>query len=134
MKSNIIPLLLLFVTVGCGGPKKVPVEGKVVWGDGSDAVELVGGAVEFNSEEPRFSARGEIRPDATFRMDTDGPNDGVPLGTYRVLVTEPFRDPDRRGPPPLLDPRFHDFTTSGLQVTVEPGIPPVTLTVERIQR
>jgi hypothetical protein len=127
--------LILAVAVGCG-TKKHPVEGKVVWSDGSAAKELAGGMVVFESTQAPLSARGEIREDGSFRLTTEVPNDGVPVGEYRVLVSQsrPESDGITRPPPPPMDRRFEDFKTSGLTYKVEPGKNEPVLKVERATR
>src|SRR5947209_5023568 len=69
----------LVCCAGCGS-NTYPVEGKVVWADGSPITELAGGMVQFESEKltPNVSARGTIQPDGTFRIGTHNPDDGAP--------------------------------------------------------
>jgi hypothetical protein len=133
-------LLVVFVLTltgpaGCGA-KKYPVEGKVVWADGTAAKELAGGMVIFESTQAPLSARGEVREDGSFRLTTEVPDDGVPPGEYRVLVSQSRPEPDgiTRPPPPPMDPRFEDFKTSGLTYTVQPGKNEAVLKVERAKR
>jgi hypothetical protein len=114
------------------------VEGKVVWKDGSPATELAGSSVLFEHAEADTSARGTIQPDGSFRLTTNQPDDGALPGEHKVLVIEMGRQM-AGGPdssliaPGKMDSRFSDFGSSGLKVTVKPGVNPVTLTVERHQ-
>src|SRR5213592_1553362 len=83
-------LWLLTVCVGCGGQPKYPVEGKVVFKDGTP---LPGGMVVFSPVDPagRSGARGYIQADGTFQLSMDQTNDGTLEGRYRVLVVPPPR-------------------------------------------
>ncbi|MBA4065904.1 MAG: hypothetical protein C0501_19730 [Isosphaera sp.] len=122
--------VVALVAAGCAGPTHVPVAGSVVWADGAPAVELAGGAVEFESADRLRSARGEIGPDATFSLSTSTPGDGVPPGEYLVVVVPP--PPPGEAPSRLIDPRFCKFDTSGLTHTVRPE--PNTGVVLRVAR
>jgi hypothetical protein len=120
---------------GCGS-KTYPVEGKVVFSDGKAAAELAGGSVVFESHATRISAAGEIRPDGGFRLTTEKKDDGAPPGKYKVIVTPPDPDTAQDDRPqgrrkPLLDPKFHSFEKSGIEVTVEPRRNQINVTVER---
>jgi hypothetical protein len=111
---------LLFAAVGCG-PRLHPVRGTVTYDDGKPVTE---GLVVFESsdQEPASMARGEIRADGSYELGTYRPGDGAKAGKYRVLVA-PKSDPnavDKPKPPPF-DPRFADFSTSGLEVEVKAG-------------
>jgi hypothetical protein len=132
-----VALLLTAFSSGCGGGIH-PVEGTVVWGDGSPAKELEGSQVVFDLPEKHTSARGIIQADGTFRLTTTRPNDGAPAGEYQVGVIEtrkPLGGPDSPAiAPGVMDVRFYDPATSGLRATVKPGTNKVTLTVERARR
>ena len=82
-----VVLLSLLLAGGCG-PGMHPVEGKVVWQDGSPATELAGGNVIFDQPEKRISARGFIETDGTFRLSTNRPNDGAVAGEHKVSIIE----------------------------------------------
>src|SRR5438046_90309 len=75
----------LLATAGCGAGK-YPVEGKVVYKDGSPCT---GGMVLFESLDSKVktSSRGFIQKDGSFHMSTEHDKDGVPEGHYRVMVT-----------------------------------------------
>jgi len=123
---------LLFCLIGCG-PRYHPVEGKVVWKDGSAAIELQGGSVEFESEDAKRSARGVIDKDGAFRMSSLKPGDGLLVGNYKVVVIEPptfFESPVH-----ILDPRFCRYATSNLNYTVKAsGNKDVVFEVERAKQ
>ncbi len=114
--------LLLLAAAGCG-PRLYPVRGKVALADGRPVTE---GMVVFERKgeaKEAVTARGEIQPDGSYRLSTHRPGDGAPPGTYRVLVA-PKTDPnavDRAPQPPPFDPRYADFSTSGLECEVKAG-------------
>src|SRR5437763_1972773 len=54
-------VVLLMLASGCGGDP-YPVDGHVVWKDGSPAKELAGAQVVFELPEKQTSARGVIQP------------------------------------------------------------------------
>jgi hypothetical protein len=130
----LLAALLLSSTSGCGAAK-YPVEGKVVWMDGTPAKELAGGMVVFESTEAPKAARGVIQEDGSFRLTTERPDDGAAPGPYRVLVIQPEPDDSIRPRPPLaMDMRFGAFETSGLTYTVQPGKNEPVFKVERFRR
>jgi len=131
-------VFLAWALSGCASGGPYPVEGTVVWKDGSPAKELEGSQVVFDLPEKHTSARGVIEADGTFRLTTTKPNDGALAGEYKVLVLETRKQiggPDSSNiAPGVLDSRYYDPRTSDLQATVKPGINKITLTVERTPR
>ena len=128
--------ILAMLLCGCGSGL-YPVEGKVVWKDGSPATELAGSIVTF--EGPETSSIGSIQPDATFQLTTHNPNDGAPPGEYEVVVIEVGRKalPGGDGTmmaPGIIDSKFSQLGASGLKATVVGGENKITLTVERAPR
>ena len=119
-----LPLIAIALpTTGCNssGPEVYPVSGKVVYPDGSPMPE---GMVEFEAMEGEFSgrnARGVIQTDGTFVLTTQEPDDGAVAGRHRAIVREPYRNLgfNEEGPPPLIDPLFARYETSGLEFTVK---------------
>jgi hypothetical protein len=110
--------LLLVGVIGCGS-KLYPARGTVTYADGSPVTE---GFVVFESkgQEPRTTARGEIRSDGSFELGTHKPGDGALPGNYQVLVT-PKSDPNAADKPskkPPIHPRFGEFKTSKLEFDV----------------
>src|SRR6187402_412868 len=75
--------------VGCA-PAKYPVKGHVIFKE--DGKPLTGGQVVFEPADMSlvYGATGDIQPDGSYRMGTDGVGDGVREGVYRVLVVPPF--------------------------------------------
>lgn len=118
-------LFSLAAVAGCGGPPKTYlVHGMVVFPDGQP---LTRGTVEFETlhQNKAITASGEIAKDGTFRLGTFAPNDGAIAGEHRVAVISDYvigTGVERPGelPPPLLDPKFRSFKTSGLKFTIKP--------------
>jgi hypothetical protein len=130
----VVAVAVIVACGGCGGGNTYPVEGKIVFSDGRPATQLAGGSVQFEAVGKPMSAQGAIQPDASFRLGTEQPGDGAVEGKHRVVIIPPLAaDMDNPGPP-IIDPRFHSFETSGLDVTVKPEKNDVTLTVERPKR
>src|SRR5262245_48882406 len=102
-------LVLAFAAAGCGGKRLYPVEGTVVYEDGTPATNLAKGTVSLESVEDKSNAAGEIRADGTFRIKTPLGADGAYTGTYRVLVMPP-EGSDRNNPP--IDRRYARYETS----------------------
>jgi hypothetical protein len=129
-------LLTAFLSSCGSGPN--PVEGKVVWKDGSPAKELEGSQVVFDLPEKQTSARGIVRADGSFRLTTNKPDDGALAGDHKVAIIETRKQqggPDSSNiAPGVMDARFYDLKTSGLTATVGPGPNKITLTVERALR
>jgi hypothetical protein len=125
MKSPAVPTkrfallaLLVVLLAGCGR-STYTVRGKVVFPDGTP---LEGGWVVFHKSEgeSEVSADGPIQANGTFELRTNRPGDGVPPGTYRVLVKPRERNKKERLTLPLfIDPKFERFETSGIVLTVE---------------
>ncbi|MBA4062164.1 MAG: hypothetical protein C0501_00335 [Isosphaera sp.] len=105
----------------------------MVFTDGKPAAELAGGSVSLESAGGA-AARGEIRPDGTFRLGTRGPDDGVVPGEYRAVVVGYTSFLPEKEPRPALAAKYRSFDTSGLTVTVKPVPNQVELVVERPKR
>jgi hypothetical protein len=133
-----LPLVVLsFAGFLCGcGSGIYPVEGQVVWNDGTPATELKNGLVIFDLPEKKTGARGTIQPDATFKLTTNTTNDGAYAGEYTVLVIEVGRkamggEDGANIAPGAMDAKFSDPRTSTLKTTIVPGTNKIKLTVER---
>lgn len=121
--KHAIRLVLLFTlifVVGCG--REPQVTGKVTFPDGAP---LTVGEVQFLAET--HSAFGKIQADGTYRLGSMKKDDGVPPGTYSVIVVkaaQSFPTPPGGGiddtPPPvfLIDKKFNKPETSGLTCEV----------------
>jgi hypothetical protein len=121
--------LVALLAVGCGSGR-YPVGGKVTYPDGTPVTE---GTVVFESKDggKPVTARGAIGTDGSYTLGTLKPGDGVPAGWYKVLVA-PKTDPnavDRPSKPPAVDPRYSEFSTSGLECEVKPGVNDYPITV-----
>src|SRR5688572_16919229 len=127
------PAAALFVAAGlggCGGGGPYPVDGKVVWEDGSPAKELAGSHVVFDLPEKQTSARGIVRPDGSFTLTTHKPDDGALAGEYRVLLIEANRKPlpgdETELTPTVMDSKYSDPSSSDLKATVTSGSNAIT--------
>jgi hypothetical protein len=118
----------LFLT-GCGHKEIYPVHGRIVDPQGAPVAGLEGGAVEFQSMEAKSSANGSIDAAGQFTLTTKQAGDGAHVGKNRVAITKPYFGPERPAPQ-VIDPKYENPDTSGLEVTVEPKDNEVTLTVE----
>ena len=111
--------LLVLMTVGCGD-KKVQLTGTVTYSDDGTPLEI--GTVGFTTET--YSARGVLAPDGTYTVSSVNPKDGLPPGKYKVYISAAHRAIDR-GPEemtlyvPLIDTKYEDPNTSGLEVEVD---------------
>jgi hypothetical protein len=112
------------------GPKTVPVEGKIVFTKGGTPADLadVGVAIQLQSVEmPDLQAVGEIEPDGSFTVATqldEGMKRGAVPGKHRVRLNA-----DESGAR-LVAPRFLEYETSGIQITV-PSADPIDIKVWR---
>jgi hypothetical protein len=118
MKTSPVYLALFALCLaGCGSAYSV--RGKVMYEDGGP---FVGGWIFFEKTDgdKTVEADSPINPDGSFELRRASPGDGVPAGTYRVKIKPPERIlPADRALPPVLDPRFLRFETSGLERVVE---------------
>jgi hypothetical protein len=121
--------LALLALSGCAKNPLYPVNGKLVWEDGTRVTQLANGMVVLETPEGTPIARGSINRDGTFQLGSSRPGDGAVVGKHRVSVIE-----SRQGeppPPPVLDLAYAKFETSGLEIDVEPKTNDVTFTVRR---
>jgi hypothetical protein len=122
--------LALLGQAGCGSKGLYPVSGRLEYEDGQPLTDLAGYMVLFDSEALNRSARGEIQPDATFRLAN-----GAAPGLYKVTVTQPTKRPERAGGgDPVVDPIYENPTTTPLTANVEPkGDNHFTFQLKRMQ-
>ncbi len=138
LRGLAVTLLLTSLVSGCGRGIH-PVEGHVVWKDGSPAKELKGAQISFELAEKQTSARGTIQEDGSFRLTTKDPGDGALAGEHKVVIVEVGRKP-LGGPdgtalaPGAMDSRYSDPSTTDLRATIKRGTNKVKLTVERAPR
>ena len=121
--------LIMFMSSGCSeGPTVYPVHGRVVFDDGQPLT--TGGSVFFDPVDggeggEKANARGAIMEDGTFEMGTYAAADGAYPGKHRVMV-KAQRDPNNTFegsvvPLPVIDRRFENYDTSGIEITVQAG-------------
>jgi hypothetical protein len=99
---------------------------------GQPARELAGYVISLESKEKPVGARGLIRDDGTFELETFGDRDGAVVGEHVVVITPPV--PENTELPrakSILHPRYEDPKTSDLRLTVERKHNQVSLPVER---
>jgi hypothetical protein len=128
-------LVWTVLLAGCGSGL-YPVEGKVVWKDGTPATEVAGSNIIFEAVDQKTSSLGSVQPDGSFRLTTNNANDGAPAGDYKVLIIETGLKPLPGGDgsqlaPGVVDSKYADPGSSGLRATVKPGVNQVTLTIDR---
>lgn len=118
-------LSILVIVSGCSDqPTTYVVHGMVVYPDGKP---LTRGTIEFELIAKRnpITASGEIAPDGTFQVGTFEALDGAVAGRHRVAVIADYdigTEVERPEllPPELLDSKFSDFKTSGLEFEIAP--------------
>ncbi len=131
--------------VGCGTAEglsgSVPVTGTVTI-DGSPLEE---GTVGFAPKNPAVGqpATGQIK-DGKFSMQTTVSSPGVIAGDYQVRIISvdlgtaqalpPGVPPNPNAPPPevlsLIPKKYGDIATSGLEVSVKPGMEPLNFELD----
>jgi hypothetical protein len=132
--SLLISGFALALVVGCrgasprGGPKTVPVRGKINFTRGGDVKSLANreGRVEFQSiEQPSVRAVGAIEEDGSFTVSTiteEGGSVGALAGSHRVRL-----DLDEQSTK-LVAPQFLSFDKSGIVVKL-PSEQPIEINV-----
>jgi len=126
--------ILVGLLAGCESNQNglVPVSGSVTWNGKPLSVPLEGkpsssGTVTFVPESRSgTSSTGKIDSSGNFRMSTYEENDGVPPGSYKVVVSvQELGADNRRGdvelPVYLTPAKYRDATQSGLTARVELG-------------
>jgi len=119
-----IGFALLAAWIGCGGPPKGQVSGKVTF-RGQPVTE---GKVTFLPLGAGQPAEADLQSDGSYRVQTiDG---GLVVGDYQVLINPPVvlvdTDPGKSPPSPMekpvknIPPRYRN-QGSPLKVTVQPG-------------
>jgi hypothetical protein len=131
--AGVLVALGLVPLAGCGHGT-YPVHGKLVYQDGQPARELAGYTVTFTSEKLGKSSVGVIKDDGTFVLGTDRREDGAVPGEYRVILTQPHPNDERRETmQPVVDPRYEEVDTSDLNATVEAKGNDFTFTLRRFK-
>lgn len=65
-------------------------------------------------------ARGNLNRDGSFRLGSLKPGDGVLPGKYQVMVVaRALTQAEASKMPPIIDPKFESFATSGLELEIK---------------
>ena len=84
-------LMVLVLAAGCGGPKLVPVKGRVVYADGKPVTAAsVSFTPDATPEGNGLLATGLLAEDGSFTLRTYSHGDGAMVGSYRVTVSLGF--------------------------------------------
>ena len=132
LAANLLPPACRSAAAGCGGGGVYPVEGQVVWKDGTPAKELAGSLIFFELAEKQTSARGQHQADGSFQLTTEKRDDGALAGEHTVTIIEVGRKslggPDTSAiAPGKIDTRYSTPSTSDLRASVKPGTNKITL-------
>lgn len=134
--ANVFPVILSVCGLFAGGCSQrtiYPVKGTLVDMDGTPITTMKGGAIEFQCLDAKISANGSIDEKGEFRLTTETPGDGAHVGKHRVAILRPYLGPETPVAH-VIDPRYEDFETSRLEVTVEPKENEIELKVELYKR
>jgi len=115
--------LMISLAAGCGGGGgQSSVRGKVHFPDGTP---LTAGRIVAESPAHNVSATGYIGKDGTFELGTKTNNDGVPAGTWNVVILaaeiqpETYPDkPNTKKATPMIHARYLKKETSSLSFKV----------------
>lgn len=116
VRASLVIITALAI-VGCDGDGRIPVTGRVHYPDGSPVVngQVV---VEYGDGT---GAMGWIRPDGSFVLGTDSPDDGLPPGNHPVAIRNALSVPPPNWPEfkpydpfPLVAGKYEDPKTSGI--------------------
>ncbi len=130
-----IILLVLVSSSGCSDRLKTyPVQGRVQFPSGAP-VRV--GTVELKSQEHGVQARGTLETDGSFSLTTYEEDDGAVAGTHDCVIVQMIMTEGLEGHRPsklgVIDPRYHRYATSGLQIKIEPNTEnQITIEVEGI--
>lgn len=122
LKATVL-FLLMACALGCGEGqlKTYPVQGKVLFADGSP-VKL--GTIECLSETHGVQATGTINRDGTFKLKTYRDDDGAVEGLHKCVIVQfiqadgvPNYKPSTLG---VINKRHGSYANSGLSIRVEP--------------
>jgi len=121
-KKLFIPFILFGFVFLLGCSDKQPLSGTITFSDNGEPVPF--GVVEFSTDT--FRADGAIQANGTYIIGTDTLTDGIPKGTYSVLVRvdedETIQRPDgtlNSITRSLIHTKYNNPATSGLTFTVD---------------
>jgi hypothetical protein len=127
--------LLLLGLVGCGSNRTYPVHGQLLYDDGRPIQELSGSTITFTSAQLGKSATGRIEGDGSFRLTTQRSNDGAFPGSYKVIISQPHPNAERRETrKPAVAVVYEDPQSSQLEATVEPKDNEFTFKLHRFKQ
>lgn len=121
-----LALAILGLVAGCGSGVKArlyKVTGTVKLASGQP---LTSGTIYFDSD--KFNAYGQIQPDGSFTLTTLRPDDGAPVGTYRVYLSGDLMGAG--GNPAVVHTKYATGITSGLTEEVKPQANHFEITVD----
>ena len=135
--SGFLFLLMSLCVLGCGNGN-VGLSGKVTFSD--DGAPLTVGTVWFTTNS--FLARGNIDENGIYRVGSRSEKDGLPPGTYRVYISGAVKEGSagNRGGMgggmggnvvPLIDPKFTNAKSSGIEVEVTSSLKNFDFAVDR---
>lgn len=135
MSLRLALLLLPLLFAGCNSYTTLPVKGIAKLKGGGDVSKLAGHTVNFEATKPgpdgkTPSAIGEIGQDGTFLLSTNGTNDGCYPGTFKIAITPPLPPVDAPKPPLVIDPKYSNLQTSGLEQTIDAKTKEVVLELD----
>jgi hypothetical protein len=122
-------LFLLLFIAGCSG--NVSVNGKVVF---DDDTPLTKGTVFFDNQKEGY--QGKIKDDGTFQLGIQKDNQRIPKGKYQVYLTSAYEiikheDGSVTQPIPLVDEKFFNSSTSGIEIEVVKGMDEIVIRVQK---
>lgn len=117
-------LLVVFTVISTGCSDRLrtyPVQGKVQFKTGG-AVHV--GTIELKSLEHAIQARGEINKGGDFTLTTYEEGDGAVAGTHKCVIVQFVMTEDVTSHRPstigVIDRKYAQYSTSDLQVTIDP--------------
>jgi hypothetical protein len=131
---RLIPVAGLVAALGCNrGPAVYPVEGRVVYADDTPVPGRA--SVTFHQEHDGkpYTASGRIMPDGTFRLTAVTGGDGALAGENGVSLS-PVAGAEEDTGGVTVGPKYGTAGTSGLKVTVEPGLNRPVLKIDRPEK
>jgi hypothetical protein len=119
-----IVVLVSPLLIGCSNQLPTyPVRGRVEFAHAGGPVRL--GTVELKSLEHGINARGEIEENGSFTLTTFKAGDGAVAGKHACVVVQFVMTEEltsQRGSlVGVIDPKYNSYTTSGLEIEIEPG-------------
>ena len=98
-----------------------PISAKVQFEGGNPVVV---GVVELQSVDHKLNARGQIQEDGTVQFTTYSDKDGAVAGTHKCVVMQMIIQESASGYRPstigVVHPKHATYSSSGLEITVEP--------------